>query len=97
MVIETGLSDFHKMAVTMLITYFTKQQPNTIIYRNYKQFSNTRFREELDLRIGSYGLSNLSNNMFTDLFMGIFNKHVQLKFKVVRANNNPFMTKERRS
>ena len=54
------------------------------------------FREELDLRIGSDGLSNLSNDMFTDLFMGIFNKHAPLKFKVVRANNNPFMTKDLR-
>ena len=30
------------------------------------------------------------------LFIGIFNKHVPLKFKVVRANNNPFMTKDLR-
>ena len=27
MVIETGLSDFHNMAVTILKTSFTKQQP----------------------------------------------------------------------
>ena len=94
MVIETRLSYFHKMAVAILKTSFTKQQSNTIIYRNYKQFSNTRFREELDLRIGSYVLSNLSNDMFTDLFMGIFNKHASIKFKVVRANNNPFMVKD---
>ena len=34
--------------------------------------------------------------MFTDLFMGIFNKHASLKFKVVKANNNPFMAKDLR-
>ena len=34
--------------------------------------------------------------MFTDLFMGIFNKYATLKFKVVRANNNPFMNKDLR-
>ena len=34
LVIETGLSDFHKMTVTILKTSFAKQDPNTIIYRN---------------------------------------------------------------
>ena len=64
MAIVTGLSDYHKMTVTILKTSFPKQHPNRIIYRDYKQFSNTRFRQELDLGIGSDGLFNLSNDMF---------------------------------
>ena len=32
MVIKTGLSEFHKMVVTILKTYFTKQRPNTSSY-----------------------------------------------------------------
>ena len=35
-VIETGLSDFHKMNLTVLKMYLTKQKHETIFYRNYK-------------------------------------------------------------
>ena len=34
--VETGLSDFHKMVVTVLKTAFPKQGPTVINYRNYK-------------------------------------------------------------
>ena len=35
-VIETSLSDFHKMNLTVLKMYFTKQKHETIFYTNYK-------------------------------------------------------------
>ena len=35
-VFETGLSDFHKMAVSVLKSNFPKQKPNIVSYRNYK-------------------------------------------------------------
>ena len=35
-VISTGLSDFHKMPVTVLKTKFEKTKPKEITYRNYK-------------------------------------------------------------
>ena len=35
--IETGLSDFHKMTVTVLKTTFPKVKPKIILYRNYKK------------------------------------------------------------
>ena len=41
--IETGISDFHKMTVTVLKTYFQKQSPTIIRYRNYKKFDNESF------------------------------------------------------
>ena len=37
--IETGLSDFHKMCLTVLKVSYTKQKPY-IQYRNYKKLSN---------------------------------------------------------
>ena len=36
--LETGLSDFHKLTVTVLKMFFKKQSPNVISYRNYKIF-----------------------------------------------------------
>ena len=32
--IETGLSDFHKMAVTAMKTFFEKLQPRVVYYRD---------------------------------------------------------------
>ena len=43
-VIETGLSEFHKMVVT---TTFSKLKTNIICYRKYKHFSNDTFRDNL--------------------------------------------------
>ena len=43
-VAETGLSDFHKMVVTVMKTSYRKSQSKIIHYRNYKKFSNDIFR-----------------------------------------------------
>ena len=46
-VAETGLSDFHKMVLTVMKTSYRKSQPKMIHYRNYKIFSNDIFRDSL--------------------------------------------------
>ena len=50
-IIETGLSDFHKMALTVMKTTSEKLKPNIIHYRNYRKFSNDKFRENLISRL----------------------------------------------
>ena len=42
--IETGLSDFHKMIVTVLKTCFQKREAKVINYRDYRNFSNEELR-----------------------------------------------------
>ena len=44
-VIDTGLSDFHRLTVTVLKTYFKRQELNVTMYRDYKKLSNEIFRE----------------------------------------------------
>ena len=39
-VIQTELSYFHKMTQVIMETYFPKQVPNIVEYRDYKIFSN---------------------------------------------------------
>ena len=46
-IIETGLSDYHKLTVTVLKSYFKKLKPKKFIYRDFKNFSNQQFRTEL--------------------------------------------------
>ena len=44
--IDTELSVFLRLTVTVLKTYFQKQESNTIMYRGYKKLSNQIFPEE---------------------------------------------------
>ena len=94
--IETGLSDCHKMTATVLKSYFKKKQPKIVSYRDYKRFSNENFQNELNLALHPYDLSNLNFDTFENIFMGIFDKHVPIKLKYLRANDSPFMNKELR-
>ena len=45
--LETGLSDFHKMTLTVLKRYFKKNPPITITYRDLKAFDGLKFREDI--------------------------------------------------
>ena len=46
-VIETRLSDFHRLTVTIMKTSFQKIGPKLINYRTYKYFDNEDFRKDL--------------------------------------------------
>ena len=46
-VIETGLSDFHKMAVAVMKASFQKMKQKIITYRNFKLFSGELYKEDL--------------------------------------------------
>ena len=53
-VAETGLSDFHRMILTVTKMTSQKVKPRVINYRDYKHFNNERFRDDL--------LSEISNS-----------------------------------
>ena len=67
-VIETGLSDFHRMTATVMKATFEKLQPRVVNYRDYKYFENCRFRADLlselvkvDIEENEEGLSDFLN------------------------------------
>ena len=45
--LETGLSAFHKMAVTVLKSYLEKKHRKIISYRDLGKFSNNDFRTQI--------------------------------------------------
>ena len=45
MTIETGLSDFHKMTVTVMKKFFKKKEPIKIIYHDRKNFNAVNFEK----------------------------------------------------
>ena len=51
-IIETGLSDYHKMTITCLRRYVKKNPPIVINYRNYKNFDALYFQENLSKELG---------------------------------------------
>ena len=57
-VIETWLSDFHKMVVTIVKTTFRKLKPKIINYRKYKNFSNDIFRDTLLVELSQVRIIN---------------------------------------
>ena len=92
--VETGLSDFYMMTVTVLKTSYKKCKPQIISYRDYKHFSNESFRCGLIPLLRNERLSNkMSNDNFVEI---VDNMHLPLKHKYVRANDCPFMNEELR-
>ena len=91
--IETGLSDFHKMTITILKTFFQKKSPTIIKYRNYKKFDEQSFRHELKNELEKIDMENIDYNIFHHTFINILEKYAPIKEKLIRANNAPFMNK----
>ena len=67
--LETGLSDYHKMTVTVLKTYLHKLKPNTIKYRSYKYCDDNSFKAELLSSLESRGNLPMKYDDFKNLFM----------------------------
>ena len=63
-VAETGLSDFHRMILTVTKMTFRKLKPRVINYRDYKHFNNERFRDDLLPEIPNSYLEFDNNSLF---------------------------------
>ena len=91
MILETGLSDHHKMTITVLKRYFKKKDPIIINYRDYKSFDGLKFRNDVRRRLEQ--LESLNIDEFKNLIMSVLDFHAPMKKKMVRGNNAPFMNK----
>ena len=77
-VLETALSDFHLMKMTVMRKTFKKMHARVINYRSYRDFSNEVFRVSL--------INNLSNEVFLNNDNGLE------KFcKIIMDNLNSFL------
>ena len=92
-VIETGLSDCHRLTITIMNINFQKQIPKIISYRNYKKCNNEHFKIELLHELNNNDIYGMNYSEFENIFMNILNRHAPLRKKYLRANNAPFMNK----
>ena len=77
-VIDTGLSDFHKITITKLRSHLHELGPKTNHYRDYKNFWNDALRSELFIENG-----NIQNFNDLDSFLAkcknVWNRTAPLK------------------
>ena len=92
--VETGLSDFHKLVVTVLELYFPKQKPYIQTFRDYKRFQNDLLRSEFDYKLSKCDMCKLEFENLLNIFIEALNKHAPMKKKYSRANQGEFMAKE---
>ena len=70
---ETGISDFHKMVITVLKSFTKKQKQKIIHYRN--TFDTNLFKEELNNELLGIDNNNVELAGFTNTVLSILDKH----------------------
>ena len=92
--LETGLSDFHHLVLTVLKTTFRKKPPKKVLYRNYKNYSEQKMLNDLNFSLAGVDLNLMTHDDFDDLLLKICDQNAPLKMKYVRGNDQPFVTKD---
>ena len=80
-VIETGLSDFHKMVIVVMKMHFPKIKPQVSRYQKYKGFHNKIFLDLLkqELNIQGKFLNQKGLDAFSTFCTEFFYKHAPKK------------------
>ena len=83
------------MTVTVMKTTFEKLKPNIIHYRDYRKFSNDKFRENLISRLSTENIRVDCNGMekFLQICIKTLDELAPQKKKYSRGNNMPFINK----
>ena len=87
----SGLSDFHKLVLTVLKTSFDKSKPCEILYRDYKNFNSESFNEDLQKKLSITQINTC--RQFEDTFLSVLNMRAPLKKKLLSANLSQYVTK----
>ena len=76
---ETGLSDFHSMIVTILMCGFVKRGPTIIPYRDYKKFDVNTFRRALKESLNEVNIRCINFSEFNERVETVLNDHAPIK------------------
>ena len=71
--LKTGLSDFHKLIVTVTKSHIPKQQPKIIKCTNYTRFYETKFRSELTNILDLNIQESRNVEFFKNIFLKVLN------------------------
>ena len=87
----TGLSDCHKLVLTVLKTTFSKNKPKELFYRDYKKFNFSDFNDELKTIFSRNTVG--SCYQFDQIFLNVLDKHAPMKRKLLRVNHSTYISK----
>ena len=79
--LDTGLSDYHKMVITVLKTSFQKAKPKEFYYRDYRNLNREDFKIELQNKLNN---NVASYELFEKLFLEVLDKHAPFKSRIIR-------------
>ena len=85
-VFETGLSDFHKLTLTVLKVFYAKHKPKIIQYRDFNHFDNASFRTDLFQELSIQIVHPGEFEKFKYISSKVPNTHAPIKEKHVRCN-----------
>ena len=92
-VIETGLSNFHMMTISLMKMHYRKRQPKIINCRDYKKFPDGNFLNSVK-EVFSNKNPNEENggiDFFLSTCSKVLDEHATFKKKYIRGNQRPFM------
>ena len=84
-VIETGLSDFHKMIVTVMKISYRKIEPRVINYRYYTSCTNERFREFLSENLNGKLSENFDKSFSKDILENVLQKNNSENDEIIKT------------
>ena len=87
----TGLSDCHKLVLTVLNTTFSKNKLKELFYHDYKKFNFSDFDDELKTIFSRNTVG--SCYQFDQIFLNVLGKHAPIKRKLLRANHSSYISK----
>ena len=91
-VIETGLSDFHKISATVMKMYYTNQKPSIVHYRKFKNVCSDFFIKDIELFLSKLcNQQNVPLKILKESGSITLDKHAPLKKRYVIANQSPFL------
>ena len=91
--LETGLSDFHKMVLTVFKSEAPNLTPKVVSYRKHKHFDSDNFKLKVPDKLSMQDLSTMDYKNFKNTIIDSLNKHASLKRKYLKANHSNFITK----
>ena len=95
MVIETGLSDFHKMCITVTKMYYSEHKHSIIRFRKFKDFNNDGFTKEIKTFLSrSLNEETIPFQALRESVNATLEKHAPSKVRYTRANQAPYMNKK---
>ena len=77
--VETGLSDFHKMIVTVMKTTFQRMPAKIRNYRDYRHVDINIFRESILYELAKESVSNTDPNKFIEICLKTLNNYAPSK------------------